>query len=414
MAHPVTEGASQPQPLELFRQLPELYGRAAAAGVNLSRFLEDELPSTEFAKDSTRDTFEHVMSAAEIRTKTDIARGIYASKFYDVINHDEKRAIVPEWGRRVWTAAKLGRRVSMRDEEDGGFSRALLGSYDDPLGGVLRPWFDNPVARAKLVQAALPLNSLIALETAIEGDAYRSVFLNEPSAAEIRLARVEEAAEIPKGTLAVSAETMRLLKYGRAIEFPYELARRARMDKVGFFVERMALQAENDKISQVIDTLITGGESPSKAATVFNHSALDAGTTLTVRGYLAYKLKFPNPYRIDTILAQEGAILNLQMLVMPTANPMLTQVAPANGFGSITPINTELSDAVSFGVHADVPTGRYLGFDSRFAIERVSEIGSNISETDRFITRQTQVLTFTEIEGYGVIDANAARILNMA
>jgi hypothetical protein len=56
---------------------------------------------------------------------------------------------------------------------------------------------------------------------------------------------------------------------------------------------------------------------------------------------------------------------------------------------------------------------KIVGFDRRFAIERVSETGATIQEVERVITNQTQVVTMTEVEGYGKIDQNSTRILDV-
>jgi len=56
---------------------------------------------------------------------------------------------------------------------------------------------------------------------------------------------------------------------------------------------------------------------------------------------------------------------------------------------------------------------KIIGFDKRFAIERVVDIGATITEVEQFITRQVQVLVVTEAEGYAVIDKNAMGILNV-
>ena len=69
--------------------------------------------------------------------------------------------------------------------------------------------------------------------------------------------------------------------------------------------------------------------------------------------------------------------------------------------------------AACCGVTADAPALKLVSFQSDIAAERVVEVGGNVSEVERFIADQTQLLTVTEVEGYGVIDPNASRILNI-
>jgi hypothetical protein len=84
-------------------------------------------------------------------------------------------------------------------------------------------------------------------------------------------------------------------------------------------------------------------------------------------------------------------------------------------FGSLQPINAEnrLAQGERYGVTSDAPALKLVVFDPGLAVERVTEIGGNVSEVERFINNQTQMMTMTEVEGYGTIDPNASRILNI-
>ena len=61
----------------------------------------------------------------------------------------------------------------------------------------------------------------------------------------------------------------------------------------------------------------------------------------------------------------------------------------------------------------DAPSLKIVGFDKRFALERVTEIGAEISEMERYITNQTQILTMSEVEGYTIMDSYATRLLDV-
>ena len=109
---------------------------------------------------------------------------------------------------------------------------------------------------------------------------------------------------------------------------------------------------------------------------------------------------------------QEAVALQLALLNTGSANIPLISANLGNLGTSLTPIN-QFADAVRYGWTSDAPALKIVGFDPRFAIERVTEIGADISEIERFTTKQTQTLTMSEVEGYALMDVNAVEILDV-
>jgi hypothetical protein len=99
---------------------------------------------------------------------------------------------------------------------------------------------------------------------------------------------------------------------------------------------------------------------------------------------------------------------------MPNSNPLLRQVASDLGFGALDAMQDLANGRVLYGQTDAVATGVYLGIDARYALERITEIGSDIQETTRFIERQTELMTFTENDGFGILDTNANKTWTMA
>ena len=141
-------------------------------------------------------------------------------------------------------------------------------------------------------------------------------------------------------------------------------------------------------------------------------SAAVAGT-LTLKGWLAFKMKFANPYSLTSALTQEDVALQMFLLNTGSANTPLVSVQQMSGLGAFTSMNPDLRDNVAVGWTSDAPASKIVGFDRRFAIERVVDIGMTLTEVERFIARQVQLLVMTEAEGYAVIDKNAINILNV-
>jgi hypothetical protein len=379
-----------------------LYREAYQRGMTLSAYLDD-VDDHDYG--DKLDGFSRLVKLAGIKVRSDPARGYYADRFEAFDGSLEARALVPEWIARQW------RKVAF------GSNRVLLTSDVEALNTSMRPYVDAAQARAAQIQPAIPLNEIVAMTTPIDGDAYRSFYLTEPTAANKRMVRVAQGAEVPRVSLVGGDHTIRLFKYGRALEVTYEVLRRQRIDKVAFWIARMAIQAEVDKLATALDVAINGDGNSGTAATSYNLSDLDGAATpptLTLRGWLAFKLKFPNPYSITHALVQEAVGLQMMLLNLGSANVPLVSIQAQAGFGGLTPINPELRDNVRLGITAEAPTNKIVGFDGRLAIERVTEIGSDITEVERWATRQTQALVMSEVEGYGVLDQAATRVLDLA
>jgi hypothetical protein len=383
------------------------YREAIENGETLSAFLERQMPQSEY--NDRLDAFQRLLMLQGIRVRSvEGELGIRASRFEDFFKSEHTRALLPEWWRREYRRGQ-GLPVNTRN---------LYTSQDMAPGSILQPWADNQTPRVNLqIAPAIPIRELIAIETSIDGDAYRMLYMTD-SAANQRKVRVAEGAEIPKVKLSQGENVLRLYKYGRALETTYEQLRRLRIDRVAFHIQRMAVQAEIDKLDALLDVLVLGDGNANTAALSHNLTTLDAAAsagTATLKGWLAYKMKFANPYMLTHILVQEAVALQLFLLNVGSANLPVTSL-PSQAVRNITafePINPGLADGTRMGWTTGAPTLKIVGFDRRFAIERVSETGATIQEVERVITNQTQVVTMTEVEGYGKIDQNSTRILDV-
>lgn len=395
---------------EQFQRNPlQVYAGAAQrmkdAGIEeaptLSRALEEECPSD--PKDGM-DTFERLMMEAGIRTKSDPTAGYWASNAGAFSRNLGTKALLTEFMARNW------RKVSFGLSE-----RATFLSDDGVAGSFERPYYDaqNPRINQQIAPA-IPLSELVAMTTAIDGDSYRSYYLTYDATA-LRKYRVGETAEIPIASITGAEHTTRLKKYGRGLRASYEDLRRMRVDKLAWYIQLMAIQTEIDKVSAAMDILINGDGNSNTAATNYNLTTLDSAAsagTLSLKGWLAFKMKFAQPYILTTALMQEAVAIQVALLNTGTANiPLVSSNLGNLGMG-VQPIN-QFADSVRYGWSSDAPTLKIVGFDKRFALERVTEIGSEISEMERYITNQTQVMVMTEVEGYTILDGNAAKTLNV-
>ncbi|MGA7617239.1 MAG: hypothetical protein WBX15_18905, partial [Thermoanaerobaculia bacterium] len=386
------------KPLEIYWQVAhEMEEAGIEDPPTMSRVLETINPSE---KGDSIDAFGRLLAEAGIRTRSNPEAGWWASSAADFLENAGTRALLSEFYARQWRKVSFGQQRPDR--------RTVLLSDDGIVGGFERPYYEATQVRwDQQIAPAIPLSEVVAMTTPISGQDYRSFYLTY-DADQLRAFRVGESAEIPVATITGSEHTIRLHKYGRALQASYEELRRMRVDKLAYFIQLAAVQSEIDKVSAVINVLVNGDGNTGTTPTNYDLTALDAAAqagTLTLKGYLAYKMKFAQPYVLTTMLVQEAVALQLALLNTGSANIPLANTSLANLGLGLTPINA-FADTVRFGWTADAPALKILGFDRRFGVERVTEIGGQISETDRFINNQTQLLTLTEVEGYSILDAH--------
>ena len=387
-----------------FRSNPvDVYSEAYRQGLNLSAWLERLNPSDASAG---TDAYGRLLRAAGIVPVSDPVAGYWASPAIDFFESREGRALYPEFFARTWRRVSYGRRSQQR---------AVYLSDSGAAGSWQRPYIDAQTPRWDVqIAPAIPLSELVALTTPINGQDYRSFYLTYDAEA-LRKFRVGESAEIPITSLTDSERIIRLKKYGRGLSASYEQLRRMRVDKLAYQIELMAVQSEVDKVVAAIDVLVNGDGNAGTAPTTHDLTTLDAAATagtMTLKGWLAFKLKFVNPYMLTTALMQEAVALQLILLDAGSANVPLMGLNLGGMTQSLAPINMT-SDGVRYGWTADAPTLKIVGFDRRMALEEVVEIGGMVDEMERFITNQTQVMTMTEVHGFAIMDGNATEILDV-
>lgn len=388
-------------PLTVYRNAAaDMEARGLEDAPTMSRALEFISPS----ENGEPDAFTRLMRENNIITRTDPRAGFYASPATAFLQNAGTRALMMEFYARQWRA------VAFADPQQ----RAVLLSTDATPGSWQRPYYEGAARWEQQVQPAIPLSELVGMTTPINGNLYRSLFM-EYDATQLRKFRLGEATEIPISTIAAREHTITLKKYGRGLRASYEELRRLRIDKLAWFIRQAAVQSEADKVAAALTVLVSGDGNTDTAAAVHDLTTLDTTATagtLTLKGWLAFKMKFVNPYFITTALMQEAVALQLATLNAGSANVPLAGLSLGGMVQSLQPINTT-SDGVRYGWTSDAAALTIVGFDRRFALEQLVEIGGNIDEMERFITNQTQVMTMTEVQGFATMDPSAALVLDV-
>lgn len=396
-------------PEEIHRRLStpegsiEMHREALREGLPFSRYLEVADPSE---KDDTLDAFSRQLQLAGIVARSDPAAGYWASEAK--VFHDSPlgRALFPEFFARQWRSV-----VHATPQQ-----RAVILSTDSALNTWERPYIDNPTVNwNNQLAPAIPLSEVVAMVSPVSGTDFRSVYMTYDAEA-LRLYRIGESAEIPMASLTHGERTVTLHKYGRGMRASYEALRRMRIDQMAWWIRWMAIQSETDKVAAALDVMVNGDGNANTAATEYNLLTLDPAAIandLTLLGWLTFRMKWESPYAMTTALMRVEEALQLITLNAGTANLPLVGLN-LNGIGNnLTPINST-GDGIRYGWTSEAPDGKIVGFDKRFALQMLTEIGGDITETERYITNQTQVMVMTEVNGFAVLDPAAAKILDLA
>ena len=408
--------------LERFTENPVKIARAAEERkISLSSYCEMLSPTKE---EGELDAIGRMLQQEGLRTKSDVTSRYSASPVIDFLNTPARRMLLIEVLNRAYREIAL---------------RAPMLSSDMEQGATLRPFVDGTARFDRMVAPVVPLSEIVATTTQISGQDYRTLVFDYDDDA-FTEERTPELQDLPLARMTQSEEVIPLLKRGVRLQVSYEFMRRSQLhvDKLALQVQKIAVHRELTKVKLGVKTMRLGDGNPGTAATVHglyeldpradgypgsgaiiateNVSKASSKVKFTLKSWLAFKKKFQNPYTITTILMNESMATNLELLDLGTTNTPLVEIqnlAQRLTYGQLRPINLT-ADGIRYGwLDADtIPDNQILAFDNRFALEHITEIGSDISEMDRFIRNQSEELTLSENYGMGIMDHEACRILD--
>lgn len=375
-----------------------LYEEAYRNGMSVSAWMEHLDPSAEY-KDGL-DAFERQLMLADIRTQSIPEQGIWAHKVERFYLSDKPGSeyLLPEFMARKWREAQGSR----------------FYASSNPVSDVLYPDFIQQQVRAKKIAPAIPLSALVAVTTPVDSGAYKAFYLTDDST-NYTMVRVGEGAEVPTVILTGGDHTINLKKYGRRLLGSYETFRRMRIDRFALHLGLLAVKAEADKVDTAIDVLVNGDGNSGTTPTNSNLTTLDTGAvagTLTLKGYLYWKMQWASPYVCNVVIGEEADILQVLMLNMGSGNVPFFSFAGNFGIGGVMPINQGMAP-VQVGWTSAAPTLKLVGIDNRFALEMITEVGATLTETDKIIRAQQNEIVMTETVGFCVVDANANKTLDI-
>ena len=165
------------------------------------------------------------------------------------------------------------------------------------------------------------------------------------------------------------------------------------------------LRADMDASYQT-DANGAGGEDPSSAAGA-------SPRNLSFRGFLSWAMRF-YPYRLTTLVCNKQTLLTLVTLSKPSLDPF--EVLSAMRQGPDGPTFTLVQPFWSnyrIVYNDTIPENKILGLNKQYALERIVELGADLVETEKIISRQFNKIVISEAHGYSKVMPNCIRELTL-
>jgi hypothetical protein len=363
--------------------------------LSVSQFLEDADPSDQYTGAMARmDAFQRQLMIHGIRTSSVPENGIFSDKIQRFFENDRG-------GAPVLFAEFINRVMRGKDSV---ISQERLTESNIPGSPVLYPESINRVLReSPIIPDVLDL-IIATTNSAVTGDFYRTINTND-TAAQRRMPRVGQGADLPKVTLSTTEKAINLYKYGRMLEATYEFFRAVTIDLFAIYLRRIAMQARLDKADAAIDVAING-DGNSNAATNYNQSTLDTGVTPTYKAFLAFALNFwKQGFRLNRLVGGDTAFINFLTMSRPSVDPyqLLTLLQNNQVINQKVQLGQDLYSDVQLVYLGSVASNVLVGLDQRFALEQVVDNNASIVETDKLIASQRQQIAVSEKVGFAQI-----------
>lgn len=265
------------------------------------------------------------------------------------------------------------------------------------------------------------IDNIVAVSRTISGVEEISTIVNDDSA-DRGSYTVSEMSRIPVRSIRTAQQTVGIFKHGSGYRTSYEFLRRARLDILTPFANRVARELEMSKVKAATSILVNG-DGVNGAAAVVAQSTL-TGYDSGASGVLQYKPMLTwmvNQAQagvpVDTIVGNYAAFLSFLFLFMPVTSvgPSVAEAMGSKGLGPTFNISKFGFDTnVTFAISSTAPSGKLIGLVKGETLEELVEAGSLISESEQAVLNQTITYVRSESTGYKLAFGDTRSILNYA
>ncbi|MBK5274596.1 MAG: hypothetical protein JJE30_06045 [Desulfuromonadales bacterium] len=269
--------------------------------------------------------------------------------------------------------------------------------YTSTENSILFPEFINRNVRIGLTQSSkkeVVPEDLIATTVFIDSGLYEAVKA-EFSEKEVEYKRISEGAKFPSVTISKGDKEIRLVKIGVNLNAPYEALRRMKLPLLATHIQLLGRRLRQTMVAIAVHTLVNGDGNGNQAT--INQRAMSYAT-------LVEFLLAMSPWESTIWFAKKELIEELLLL------PEL------QGSGLFNTSEGGLAKLLGNPLKkfewpkTDLGNNQLFQVDKNAALELIKEAGSELAETDKVITRQTEQTSISLVFGMSKIFDEAAII----
>ncbi len=309
-------------------------------------------------------------------------------------------------------AALLNLNLPIRNDYANGITLQAASETFQTFPGV-RALFPEVVDNIVRFQSALaPMENIALLvfgSRTIQGNEMISTVIADSDlpAGAFNTFTIPELAKIPVKTIRASQQSVSIYKHGSGYRTSYEFNRRASLDLLTPFAQRVARELELSKVRAATDILVNGdgvnGGAPVIAQTSLSYYDSGKPNTLQYKPFMQFLVNRAKAGRpVDTVVGDYASFLEFIFLFTPTVNVNSEWGAQAAA-GRTPGINLSLPGfsglSLNFVLSSAAPDGQLICYTKAETLEELIEAGSNIAESEAAIT--TQAITYVRTENSG-------------
>jgi hypothetical protein len=255
------------------------------------------------------------------------------------------------------------------------------------------------------------LEQLIAVTTTVPAGSFKMPYLRAEDE-EHGHYRIAEGAEIPLLMLAFQEREGNVYKHGFRLKATYEALKRTPIDLFEFHLGREAADRALVEEGVAIGTLVGGDGNSGTEATEYDVSDFGGtpGTVDPTSLFNVLAIAEESGLDLTMAIAQRATGVKLLMATYGSANhPLFLGASPIASGGSLA----ENLVVPPLHFRTGAPAGKVVLPDAGSSLGRAIEEGSEIQESDRDITTQTEQITYTRTDGFYIAARNKTLVYDI-
>ena len=267
--------------------------------------------------------------------------------------------------------------------------------YETSGGAVVFPEYWSDRIYAGILKRSI-VSEFAMSENVITGDNFHKVYL-ETVERDRQLSRVGEYEEFPEVKIVVAEQSVTIQNFGTYVTISYKAMRQQRLGIFSKGLEQIGQQIDVDRCDDMVRTIRLGdGNSNTPTTTV----ETDATGTISTADVVEWANCLPTPYIMDKFVTRKALHNEYCTTLSDFDNPIATW-----GFMGIS-----LPRAFEWD-RSSVPTDNFLGVDSQFAIEHITN-GAVLVESENIIRKQIKGTAVSHADCFTIFTNDATAIFD--